>query len=743
MQGEDRSTMFPMLSPLPGALAPARTRRRALSLAVLISCVLPACSSKGDDTAAESSNDADQDGVPAGQDCNDSDASVAPGATEIWYDGVDSDCGGDDDFDADADGFRSDAFGGNDCNDSDAAVNPAATEVWYDAAGVDSNCDGWNDGDADFDGQPAVDVGGTDCDDTNPAIYRGAPETWYDGVDSNCDGDDDYDADQDGVVAALYAEDGEDQDCNDNDPDVWPGAEETWYDGIDSDCDEADDYDADGDGEASLDHAPAGAGTDCDDTDPTIRTSTVEALDGRDTDCDGVKDTFSADQDFGQGWILGVQSGHAFGSAVAAGDFDEDGRADIAAIQATDDGISDLGDGLVYVFEGADLGTSATDASIAVSRIRSDPFSGQLTDVAFLLDVDGPDNKRELAISGPDAINGSGDMVGSVWIFKHNLLSISASYKVNTNASWILTGRTPAPDPTEFGTTVRSVDVDDDGLADVLVGAPGADGGEVFLFTADTLDASAVLVAGDADASWVGPNDGDELGKGIGTFDVNGDGHGDMVFGAPGYNNAAGRSWVVLGTATPTGGAVSSAAFATLDHPATNSRFGHSIAAGDFDGDGDPDLAVGAPRAVTRAGKVYVILNSSLVGGGSLSATSDAYVTHTGTDIDGLASSVVHAGDVNADGSDDLFLGGPGNDDGGDNSGAAWMVVSGLRGDRALANADATLYGGAPDDGLGGALATGDVDGDGRSDLVFGVPGEDVFGNEGSVYIGFSRYAAP
>jgi hypothetical protein len=59
-------------------------------------------------------------------DCDDGDATVYPGAADTWYDGVDSDCAGDDDDDADGDGEAPYAAGGTDCDDDDATVNQAA-----------------------------------------------------------------------------------------------------------------------------------------------------------------------------------------------------------------------------------------------------------------------------------------------------------------------------------------------------------------------------------------------------------------------------------------------------------------------------------------------------------------------------------------------------------------------------------------------------------------------------------------
>ncbi len=228
--------------------------------------------------------DDDGDGFSiADGDCDDSNANSYPGADEIWYDGVNQDCGEEQDFDADGDGF--DGNGGEDCNDSNAEINPAAAETWYD--NIDQDCAQDSDFDADQDGENRIPEG-TDCDDTDGGINTAATETWYDGVDADCDGADDYDADADGSAVP--------EDCDDADPAIFPGAEDTWYDGINSNCDEIDelgDYDQDADGayEATALTPPV----DCDDLDPEAFPGASESpADPRDLDCNGSAAGFDA-----------------------------------------------------------------------------------------------------------------------------------------------------------------------------------------------------------------------------------------------------------------------------------------------------------------------------------------------------------------------------------------------------------------------------------------------------------------
>ncbi|MBN2797663.1 MAG: putative metal-binding motif-containing protein, partial [Deltaproteobacteria bacterium] len=225
--------------------------------------------------------DLDQDGSLSDQDCDDTDATVFPGAEEIC-DGADNDCDGEVDEDAnDAPSWYADADGDGH-GDAAAAVTACAAP----------------------EGSVATD---DDCDDTDAAFHPGAPETdCADPADYNCDGSVGFaDADGDGFAAC--------EECDDNESAVFPGGEEV-CDGLDNDCDglvddEASDalawyadVDGDGYGNAAVSEraceAPAGfvsAAEDCDDLAAAAHPGGTEVCDGLDNDCDGTADVAATD----------------------------------------------------------------------------------------------------------------------------------------------------------------------------------------------------------------------------------------------------------------------------------------------------------------------------------------------------------------------------------------------------------------------------------------------------------------
>jgi hypothetical protein len=198
-----------------------------------------------------------------GDDCNDGDTTVHPGADDVFGDGVDQGCDGVDGVDDDRDGHAREA---DDCDDESATVYTGAPDPDGDC--VDQDCDGLGGPDEDGDGFASTACAGDDCDDASTEVTPAAADPAGDGEDTNCDGMDGEDLDGDGYVSIPSGGD----DCDDGDAATYPGAIDLFGDGVDQDCAGGDGVDADGDGHASV---PSG-GDDCDDADAAIHPGVVE-----------------------------------------------------------------------------------------------------------------------------------------------------------------------------------------------------------------------------------------------------------------------------------------------------------------------------------------------------------------------------------------------------------------------------------------------------------------------------------
>ncbi|MEH6348247.1 MAG: phosphatidylinositol-specific phospholipase C domain-containing protein [Bermanella sp.] len=380
------------------------------------------------------------------------------------------------------------------------------------------------------------------------------------------------------------------------------------------------------------------------------------------------------------------------------------------------------------------------------------------------------DGYDDLAIGAPNEdINGDDD-AGAV-----NIVYGSANgAKIEKGFCQLWSGDSPglagsAEGDDWFGFALSTGDYNNDGYADLAIGAPhekignAEDGGAVSIIygsavgltaTSDTYihqDASNVASSAEGD---------DQFGYSLASGDFNNDGYADLAVGSPnedrtaGGNDNDGMAHVFYGSST--GIKTSGSTDWAQDVGSVNGtaekddRFGWSLAAGDFDKDGFDDLAIGVPKEDVNgddnAGYVNVLFGTS-------NGIDDADDQSFHQDTDGIESSTesddhfgfaLAVGDFDNDGYADLAIGSPKEDiEAGDNNndGAIHILYgrsSGLSGSgsKMWNQAVGTVNGTAEkDDHFGYSLSSGDFDGDGYDDLAIGSPNEDTNGEWDTGYV--------
>ena len=382
----------------------------------------------------------------------------------------------------------------------------------------------------------------------------------------------------------------------------------------------------------------------------------------------------------------GPESGDAFGTAVTSGDFNGNGRADLAIGVPLEDLSGGANAGLVTIvpgrFDGLDPSAGAqihqSIGNVAGSAESDDEFGGALAAGDF-----NGDGYVDLAVGAPGEDIGSTNRAGMVVVLPGSAAGLATSGTIGIHQ-----GSPGVPGATEggdaFGSALAAGDFNNDGFDDLAVGSPGEDIGavgdaglvHVFLGSGGGLTGTAVAHhVGTLSGGWA-PASGDEFGAALAAGDIDGDGRDDLIAGAPG-RAGAGAVWVVFDPS----GAAADAQLLHQDTPGVSGvreagdGFGSAVAAGDIDGDGTDDIGVGVPGealgAVSGAGLVHVLLSD----GTAVDPASDLAVTQ--------------------------------------NSSGVWGS-------------------GETGDGFGTFLALLDVDGDSRADLVVGTPGEGL-GSTGDV----------
>ncbi len=394
-----------------------------------------------------------------------------------------------------------------------------------------------------------------DCDDTDSSVFPGAPE--------RCDG---QDTDCDGVVDGPHPEDGT-----------------TWY--LDAD--------ADGWGDETTafqacDMPLLGAAStpgDCDDSDGTVHPAALEiCADGQDQDCDGL-DAELLDAGLTCAWVTveGAPGTWAGGGVAGTGDLTCDGLPDLA-ISASDQG--DTGQTRLYAGPFDQPGSARL-----VATLHDPERLGLSGDLAALGDLDG-DGCDDVALAGDPAV----DPDVAAWLL---------SGGSDPDDRYLADGQLSAPDigPTTLVTRVG------DGTAPLLVLAPeralawlvGDPAGSHTLPADTALTASAEL---------------DTLGQVAALGDLDGDGLAEVVLGAPEARDGAGLVLVVSESDTQQ---ALSEDHLVLEGRSGAGLGAALVIAGDLDQDGLADLVVGAPdEAVAgddRAGAVRILRGGALADG--------------------------------------------------------------------------------------------------------------------------------
>ncbi len=452
-------------------------------------------------------------------------------------------------------------------------------------------------------------------------------------------------------------------------------------------------------------------------------------------------------------------------SSSAQDDFNGDGRSDLVIGVPLEDIGATADAGAVHVLAGTAAGVRARgsqfwnedSAGVSGATAANDRFGSSFAGGDF-----DDDSYSDLAVGIPCQTVGAATCAGSVIVFYGSPFGLSTDGSDTIDQDTVgVPGFAETDDA--FGSALAAGDFDGDGRDDLAVGAPGeavgatANAGVVYILVggADGIEGAGARMILPAAVGEVAETD-DRFGETLASGNFDGNAFADLVIASPGESGAvAGIGSITSIVGSETGLDLGEAVSFTQDSAGVpgraevGDRFGTTLAAGDFDGDGNDDLAVGAPEealgAVGGAGAIHLFDGSDA----SLTVTGSRAIwqgegMRGAAESDDLTGAALAAGDFDNDGRDDLAVGVPGETYSGFQHGGQVLVMRGTdiglnQVGTVTLHQDVAGVAEVPedDDRFGGALDAADYNGDGRDDLAVGVDETFAVVSAGGVHVFF------
>jgi DNA-binding MarR family transcriptional regulator len=389
------------------------------------------------------------------------------------------------------------------------------------------------------------------------------------------------------------------------------------------------------------------------------------------------------------GWAMDVDLAHANASFIAEHEWDYAGLPVAGAGDVNGDGYDDI---LIGAPDDSDGGYNRGKTYLIFGKPSGWAMNTSLSnaDASFIGEQDNVESGG--SVGGAGDVNGDGYddfLIGALWddtlgygTGKTYLIFGKASgWAKNTSLSMADVSFIGEHMEDHAGFSVSGVgDVNGDKYDDFVIGAlgnddHGSDAGKTYLIFGKAAGWTKNTNLSKADASFVGEHEEDNSGCSVSYLgDVNGDGYNDILIGARLNSDGglqAGKAYLIFGKVKGwTKNTILSEADGSFIGEHDGTQAGFKVAGGgDFNGDGYDDILIGAPmdsNGSSQQGKTYLIFGkaSGWARDTSLSNTDVSFIGEHQGDFSG--TSIAGAGDVNGDGIDDILIGAPSDNPGGD-----------------------------------------------------------------------------